>query len=66
MRIILEGASDSAAPDPNLLRLLIRANAISDRLLADRSLTLEEIAKKENMVPSVSYTHLTLPTILLV
>ncbi|MGB6767775.1 MAG: hypothetical protein WBE50_06740, partial [Methyloceanibacter sp.] len=30
----------------------IRANAIHDRLLADRSLTLEEIAKEEKMVAS--------------
>ena len=37
---------------PSLLRLLIRANAIRDRLLADRSLTLEEIAKEEKMVAS--------------
>jgi site-specific DNA recombinase len=52
MRIVLEDRSDSAAPDPSLLRLLIRANAIRDRLLADRSLTLEEIAKEEKMVAS--------------
>jgi site-specific DNA recombinase len=52
MRIVLEDGSDSAAPDPSLLRLLIRANAIRDRLLADRSLTLEEIAKEEKMVAS--------------
>ncbi len=52
MRIVLEDGSDSTAPDPSLLRLLIRANAIRDRLLADRSLTLEEIAKEEKMVAS--------------
>ena len=52
MRIVLEDGSDSAAPDPSLLRLLIRANAIRDRLLADRSLTLEEIAKEEKIVAS--------------
>jgi hypothetical protein len=40
MRIVLEDGSDSAAPDPSLLRLLIRANAIRDRLLADGSLLL--------------------------
>ena len=52
MRIVLEDGSDSAAPDPSLLRLLIRANAIRDLLLADRSQTLEEIAKEEKIVPS--------------
>ncbi len=52
MRIVLEDGSDSTAPDPSLLRLLIRANAIRDRLLADGSLTLKEIAKEEKMVAS--------------
>lgn len=52
MRIVLEDGSGSTAPDPSLLRLLIRANAIRDRLLADRSLTLEEIARQEKMVAS--------------
>ncbi len=52
MRIVLEDGSDSAAPDPSLLRLLIRANAIRDRLLADGSVTLAEIAKEEKMVAS--------------
>ena len=52
MRIVLEDGSDSTAPDPSLLRLLVRANAIHDRLLADQSLTLEEIAKEEKMVAS--------------
>jgi len=52
LRIVLEDGYSSTAPDPSLLRLLIRANAIRDRLLADRSLTLEEIAREENMVAS--------------
>jgi site-specific DNA recombinase len=34
------------------LRLLVRANAIRDHLLADRSLTFEDIAKFEGIVPS--------------
>jgi site-specific DNA recombinase len=52
MRIVLEDGSGSTAPDLSLLRLLNRANAIRDRLLADRSLTLEEIARQEKMVAS--------------
>jgi hypothetical protein len=32
--------------------VLVRANLIRDRLLGDRSLTLEEIAKSEGIVPS--------------
>ena len=41
-----------ATPDSGLVRLLVRANAIRDQLLADRSLTFEDIAKSEGVVPS--------------
>ena len=34
------------------MRLLVRANAIRDQLLADRTLTLEDIAEAEGVVPS--------------
>jgi ParB-like chromosome segregation protein Spo0J len=34
------------------VRLFVRANAIRDQLLADRSLTFEDIAKSEGVVPS--------------
>ena len=34
------------------MRLLVRANAIRDQLLADRSRTFEDIAKAEGVVPS--------------
>jgi AraC-like DNA-binding protein len=37
---------------PGLVRVLARASLIRERLLGDRSLTLEEIAKSEGMVPS--------------
>jgi site-specific DNA recombinase len=52
MRIIVDDGSQSAAPDTSLLRLLVRANAIRDQLLADRSLTFEDVAKSEGVVPS--------------
>jgi site-specific DNA recombinase len=52
MRIIVDDGSEPAAPDTGLVRLLIRANAIRDQLLADRSLTFEDIAKSEGVVPS--------------
>ena len=52
MKIIVEDGSEPAIPDAGLVRLLVRANVIRDRLLADRSLTLEEIAKAESIVPS--------------
>ena len=52
MRIVVGDGSEPATPDTGLVRLLVRANAIRDQLLADRSLTLEEIAKAESIVPS--------------
>jgi site-specific DNA recombinase len=52
MRIIVSDGSEPATPDTGLVRLLVRANAIRDQVLADRSLTLEEIAKAEGIVPS--------------
>ena len=52
MRIVVSDGSDPATPDTGLVRLLVRANAIRDQLLADRSLTFEDIAKMEGIVPS--------------
>jgi site-specific DNA recombinase len=52
MRIIVDDGSEPATPDAGLVRLLVRANAIRDQLLTDRSLTFEDIAKFEGVVPS--------------
>jgi site-specific DNA recombinase len=52
MRIIVDDGSEPATVDAGLVRLLVRANAIRDQLLADRSLTFEDIAKSEGVVPS--------------
>jgi site-specific DNA recombinase len=52
MRIIVDDGSEPATPDTGLVRLLVRANAIRDQLLADRSLTFEDIAQSEGVVPS--------------
>jgi site-specific DNA recombinase len=52
MRIIVDNGSEPLTPDTGLVRLLVRANAIRDQLLADRSLTFEDIAKSEGVVPS--------------
>ena len=51
MRIIVEDGSDTVIPDTSLVRLLVRAHAIRERLINDRSLTLEEIAKSERLCP---------------
>ena len=52
MRIIVRDGSEPATPDTGLVRLLVRASSIRDQLLADRSLTFEDIAKSEGVVPS--------------
>ena len=52
MRIIVDDGSEPPIPDAGLVRLLVRANAIRNQLLADRSLTFEDIAKSEGVVPS--------------
>jgi len=49
---IVNDGSEPGTPDIFLVRLLVRANAIRDQLLADRSLTFEDIAKSEGVVPS--------------
>ena len=52
LRIIVDDGSEPATPDTGLVRLLVRANAIRAKLLADRSLTFEDVAKSEGVVPS--------------
>ena len=52
MKILVENGFDPATPDASLVRVLVRAHVIRDRILADKSLTLDEIGKSENMVPS--------------
>jgi hypothetical protein len=52
MRMIVGDGSEAATPDNGLVRLLVRANAIRDQLLADRSPTFEDIAKTGGVVPS--------------
>ena len=48
----MDDGSEPNTPDTGLVRLIVRANAIRDRLLADKSLTFEDIAKSEGVVPS--------------
>jgi len=52
MRLIVADGSEPATPDTGLIRLLVRANAIRNQILADRSLTFDDIAKAEGVVPS--------------
>ena len=52
MKIIVEDGSNPAIPDASLVRILIRAHVIRDRLLQDKSRTFDEIAKSEEVVAS--------------
>jgi site-specific DNA recombinase len=52
MRLIVDDGSETATPDTGLIRLLVRANAIRNQLLADRSLTFDDLAKAEGVVAS--------------
>jgi hypothetical protein len=52
VKMIFEGRSDPTNPDLSLVRILVRAHVIRDRFLADKNLTIDEIAKSEDIVPS--------------
>jgi DNA invertase Pin-like site-specific DNA recombinase len=52
MKLIVEDGSEPTSLDPSLVRVLVRAHLIRDRLLRDKGLTFDEIAKSEDMVPS--------------
>jgi hypothetical protein len=52
MRLVVDDGTEPATPDTGLIRLLLRAKAIRNQLLTDRSLTLDDIAKTEGVVPS--------------
>jgi site-specific DNA recombinase len=52
MRIIVDGDTRPRTPDSSLIRVLVRGHAIRAQLLADQSLTLDEIAKAEDLTPS--------------
>ena len=47
MRLVLNDGSQPGLPDAALVRLLVRANAIRNQLLAEPSLTFEDIAKSQ-------------------
>jgi site-specific DNA recombinase len=51
MRMVLDSEA-RAAVDPSLVKLVVRAHAIRDRLMQDATLTLKEIAAEQNVVAS--------------
>lgn len=51
VRLVVQGEANDAT-DPSLIRLLIRAFAIRDRLDQDPNLSMHRIAEAEDVVPS--------------
>ena len=47
---LVEHGSNHAIPDASLVRLHVRAHVIRDRILADKSLTLDDVARSEDIV----------------
>ena len=52
MKLVVPGARNDAKPAPSLIRLLLRAFAIQDRLEQNPDLTLQQIAEAEGVSPS--------------
>lgn len=52
VRLIVQGEANDTCPDPSLIRLLLRAFAIRDRLDQDPNLSMHRIAQAEDVVPS--------------
>jgi len=52
MRFVVSGASNDAPADASLTRIMVRAHAIRDRLFQNGNLTVEEVAREEELVPS--------------
>ena len=51
MRMLVEGTSGAAEPDPTLIKLILRAKQLRDRMMAER-LGVGELAASENVTSS--------------
>lgn len=49
MKFVVEGADENATPDPKLVRLLLRAHALSQRLASNPGSTLTDVGAQERM-----------------
>jgi len=52
MRFVVSGEANEAPADASLTRIMVRAHAIRDRLFQNGNLTVEEVAREEELVPS--------------
>ena len=49
---MVSGGSKDVPADASLTRIMVRAHAIRDRLFKNDNLTIEEVAREEDLVPS--------------
>jgi hypothetical protein len=49
MKFVIEGADENGTPDPSLIRLLVRAHALSRRLATTPGSTLADVGAQEGM-----------------
>ena len=52
IRLVVQGAGNNASPNHSLIRLLVRAFAIREKLDQNPRLTLQQVANAEDVVPS--------------
>jgi site-specific DNA recombinase len=52
MRFVIDGDASEREADAGLTRILIRAHAVRGRLLRDATLSVDEVAREENVSPS--------------
>ncbi len=52
MRLVINGEANDGDADPSLTRIIVRAHAIRDLLIQDGNLSVEEVARQEDLVPS--------------
>jgi site-specific DNA recombinase len=61
MRMLVENAGDQTSPDPSLLRILARAHHVQARLIQNPTLSVDDVAKEEQVSAAYLYTLLRLP-----
>jgi hypothetical protein len=61
MRMLVENADDQTAADPSLLRILARAHHIQARLIQNPKLTVQYIAREEQVSAAYLFSLLRLP-----
>jgi site-specific DNA recombinase len=52
MRFVIDGDASEREADVGLTRIMVRAHAVRGRLLQDATLSLDEVARQENVSPS--------------